>query len=107
MGIGYVVDRSLGTDKHVFSVLGPHLGHYYGDIIIVFKKEIMFHSDTNFSIQTGTSFGPSGNAYKHRPWLKDPDNADKRVTNFHNSKLHCSIPRYEYAADTKLMALTG
>ncbi|CAF4930143.1 unnamed protein product [Rotaria sp. Silwood1] len=64
MGIGYVVDRSLGTDKHVFSILGPHLGHYYGDIIIVFKKEIMFHPDANFSIQAGTSFGPSGNAYK-------------------------------------------
>ncbi|CAF1512712.1 unnamed protein product [Rotaria sp. Silwood1] len=64
MGIGYIVDRSLGTDKHVFSILGPHLGHYYGDIIIVFKKEIMFHPDANFSIQAGTSFGPSGNAYK-------------------------------------------
>ncbi|CAF3766285.1 unnamed protein product [Rotaria sp. Silwood1] len=64
MGIGYVVDRSLGTDKHVFRILGPHLGHYYGDIIIVFKKETMLHPDANFSIKAGTSFGPSGNAYK-------------------------------------------
>ncbi|CAF4515491.1 unnamed protein product [Rotaria sp. Silwood2] len=107
MGIGYVVDQTLGTDKHVFSILGPHLGHYYGDIIIVFKKEIMFHPDANFSIQAGTSFGPSGNAYKHRSWLKDPGSGDKRVANFHNSKLHCSIPRYAYAAATELMALTG
>ncbi|CAF3858503.1 unnamed protein product [Rotaria sp. Silwood1] len=29
------------------------------------------------------------------------------LTNVHNSKLHCSIPRYEYAAATELMALTG
>ncbi|CAF5229586.1 unnamed protein product, partial [Rotaria magnacalcarata] len=45
-GIGYSNDKALGTDKHVFSVLGPHLGHYYGDIFLVFKSDVMFHPDT-------------------------------------------------------------
>ncbi|CAF2754251.1 unnamed protein product [Rotaria sp. Silwood2] len=40
-------------------------------------------------------------------WLKDPDSGNKRVVNFHNSKLDCSIPRYEYAAATILIAVTG
>ena len=106
-GIGYGVDQILGTDKHVFSILGPHRGHYYGDIIIIFKKELMLHPDTNFSIQAGTSFGPSKSAYVHRPWLKDPGSAEKSAQNFHHSKLHCSVPSYEYAAATELIALTG
>lgn len=25
-GIGYDVDKKLGTNKHVFSILGPHTG---------------------------------------------------------------------------------
>jgi uncharacterized protein (TIGR02452 family) len=106
MGIGYDVDQKLGTDKQVFSILGPHRGYYYGDIIIVFKQELMLHPDSNFSIQAGTSFH-SGSAYKHRPWLKDPVSLEKRVEQFHTSKLHCSVARYEYAAAAELVALTG
>ncbi|CAF1043805.1 unnamed protein product [Rotaria sordida] len=105
-GIGYEVDPKLGTDKHVFSIVGPHLGHYYGDIVITFKQEIMFHPDANFTIQAGTSFY-SGNIYKHRPWMKDPGNEAKRIDHFHHSKLHCSIPRYEYAAAIELIAWAG
>jgi hypothetical protein len=44
MGIGFKVDRALGTDKQVFSILGPHTAtDLYGDIILVFKQELMFH----------------------------------------------------------------
>ena len=107
MGIGYGVDEILGTDKHVFSILGPHLGHYYGDVIIIFKQEIMLHPDANFSIQAATTFGPSLHAYQYRPWLTDPGTQEKRVEHFNRSKLHCSVPRYEYAAATELIALTG
>ncbi|CAF1677884.1 unnamed protein product, partial [Adineta ricciae] len=55
-GIGYDLDEKLGTDQHVFSILGPHLGHYYGEIVITFKQDIMFHPDANFSIHAGTVF---------------------------------------------------
>jgi hypothetical protein len=43
MGIGYDVDKVLGTNKQVFSILGPHTGGHYGDIIFLFKQELMFH----------------------------------------------------------------
>ena len=106
MGIGYAVDKACATDQHVFSILGPHCGYYYGDIVIVFKKEIMFHPDANFSIQAATSFY-SGSTYKYRLWSKDPGTPDERVRHFNRSKLHCSVPRYEYAAAAELVAITG
>ncbi|CAF5053748.1 unnamed protein product, partial [Rotaria socialis] len=96
-GIKYETDKALGTDKHVFSILGPHLGHYYGDIILVFKSEVMLHPDANFSPQAGTSFA-SGSTFKHRPWVKDPGTEPERIKCFHESKLHCAVPGYEYAA---------
>jgi hypothetical protein len=86
--------------------VGLHLGHYYGDIIITFKQEIMFHPDANFSIQAGTTFF-SGRTYKNRPWSKDLGSEGKRIEHFHGAKLHCSVPRYEYAAATELAALSG
>ncbi|CAF0971043.1 unnamed protein product [Rotaria magnacalcarata] len=76
-GIGFVQDKLLETDKSVFSAFGPNLGHYAGDIIIVFKCEISPHPDANFSIQAATSFA-SGNAFVLRPWLgKDPGSLDE------------------------------
>ena len=96
MGIGFDADEKMGTDKHVFSILSPHYGHYYGDIIITFRQEIRFHPDTNFSVQAATAFH-SGRTYQQRPW----------VQHFNKSKLHCSVPRYEHAAATELIAMTG
>jgi hypothetical protein len=107
MGIGHGPDELFGTNDHVFSILGPNLGYYYGDIFIVFKHKLMFHPDSNFSIQAATSYGQSGNAYKNRPWLKDPGTLNDRIQYFHRTKLHCSIPGYDYAAAMELMALTG
>ena len=106
MGIGYNVDEKMGTDKHVFSILGPHLGYYYGDIVITFKQEIMFHPDANFSIQAGTKFH-SGKTYVDRPWAEDRVTEETHIEDFHSSKLHCSVPRYEHAAGMELTALTG
>ncbi|CAF1101396.1 unnamed protein product [Rotaria sp. Silwood1] len=105
-GIGYAPDKLLGTDKHVFSILGPHLGHYYGDIYFVFKSEVMLHPDANFSPQAATSF-ISGGTFSHRPWVKDPGTDAERIKSFHESKLHCSVPGYEYAAAAELMAVSG
>lgn len=105
-GIGFDVDKKLGTDKHVFSILGPHCGTYYGDIVITFKQELMFHPDANFSYQAGTSFY-SSRVYTMRPWLKDPGNEAQHIEDFHRAKLHCSFPRYENAAAAELIAATG
>ncbi|CAF3537174.1 unnamed protein product [Rotaria sp. Silwood1] len=106
-GIGHPPDKALGTDKLVFSILGPHLGHYYGDVIIVFKREILHHPDANFSIQAATSFA-SGNAYTWRPWLgDDPKDVAERIKHYHRTKLHASVPGYDYATALELMALTS
>ncbi|UJR32654.1 hypothetical protein I4U23_020114 [Adineta vaga] len=105
-GIQYELDKKLGTNKHVFSILGPHLGHYYGDIFLVFKREVMFHPDANFSPQAATSFH-SGRTYPHRPWVSDPGSESEKIKCFHRSKLHCSTPDYAYAAAAELIAITG
>ena len=105
-GIGYAPDKVLGTDKHVFSILGPHLGHYYGDIFLVFKPELMLHPDTNLSPQAGTSFN-SARTFVHRSWITDPTAPADRVKCFHQSKLHASMPGYEYAVALELIAVTG
>jgi hypothetical protein len=47
------------------------------------------------------------NAYKWRPWLKDPGTPETRVEHFHRNKLHCSIEGYENAAAHELIALSG
>nr|ACD54723.1 unknown [Adineta vaga] len=106
-GIGYSSDKDLGTDKTVFSILGPHLGHYYGDIFIVFKRDILHHPDANFTIQAATSI-ISGNAFKLRPWLGTPvTDKEKLIELFNSCKLNCSIPGYEYAAALELIAFTS
>ena len=106
-GIGYEIDKTLGTDHTIFSVLGPHLGHYYGDIFIVFKREILHHPDANFSIQAATSFA-SGRAYQWRPWLgTDPVLEVERIKRFHSSKLHAAVAGYDYAAALELIAITA
>ena len=105
-GLRYEPDKALGTDKHVFSILGPHLGHKYGDIFLVFRSEVMLHPDANFSPHAATSFS-SGRAFKNRVWTEDPRTPEGKARCFHQSKLHCSIPGYEYAAAAELIAITG
>jgi hypothetical protein len=106
-GIGFSKDKELETDKSVFSILGPNLGHYYGDVIIVFKRDILHHPDTNFCVQAATSFA-SGSAFVLRPWLgTDPVSLEERVKLYHRSKLNALVPGYEYAAALELIAFTS
>ncbi|CAF4226148.1 unnamed protein product, partial [Adineta steineri] len=105
-GIKYAPDKVLGTNKHIFSILGAHFGHYYGDIFLVFKNEVMLHPDANFSPQAATAFN-SGRTFSCRPWVKDPGSDEAKIKCFHQSKLHCSIPGYEYVAAAELIAMTG
>ncbi|CAF2763646.1 unnamed protein product [Rotaria sp. Silwood2] len=106
-GIGFSKDKDLETDKSVFSILGPNLGHYYGDVIIVFKREILHHPDANFCIQAATSFA-SGSLFTLRPWWgSDPGSLDERVKLYHQAILNASVPGYEYAAALELIAFTS
>lgn len=104
-GIGYTVDEEMGTDKHVFGIMGPHGASHYGDIVIIFKPEIMFHPYANFSPQAATRFH-SRNIYLEYPYYKDQGTKGSHIQDFHNVKLHYSIPGYEYAAALELIAST-
>jgi len=84
--IGYEVDKELGTNKHVFSIIGPNgNGSGYGEISIILKQDIMRHPDFNMTPVAGTSFY-SGEMYDHREWseksstrLEDSSVLDKFV----------------------------
>ena len=68
--IGYGVDKDLGTDKHIFSIMGPNgNGSGYGDVSIILKPEVMKHPDFNMTPTAGTSF-VSGQMNNSRPWTK-------------------------------------
>ena len=84
-GIGCQQDRELGTDKHVFSIVGPHFGQHYGNILIVLEQTVLHHPDFNMTPCAGTSFA-SGNAKKFNTWLEKCD-----AQEFHRCKLNAGI----------------
>ncbi|CAF3290539.1 unnamed protein product [Rotaria sp. Silwood2] len=99
-------DELCSSDEHIYTIFGPQLRHDYGDIVLVFKQQVMHHPDANFSIQSKASF-VNGSTFIHRPWIKDSGTLNKRIMQFQESKLHCSILGYEYSAAAELMAATG
>ena len=75
--IGYSVDKEIGTNQHVFSIMGPNgNGSGYGEISIVLKQDIMKHPDFNMTPVAGTSF-VSGEVYNYREWTKGEDVGQK------------------------------
>lgn len=55
-GIGHGGDLPLGTNHHVFSILGLHTAGYYGDITLVFSPALMHHPDFNVTPMAATTF---------------------------------------------------
>ena len=51
-GVAYPKDLEIGTDKHIFAVIGPNMCEGYGDIIIVLSRRIMQHPDFNMTVTT-------------------------------------------------------
>lgn len=54
-GLRYKVDEEMKTDETVFAIMGPHIGYYYGCIILIFKRDIMAHPDFSTTCGAGTS----------------------------------------------------
>ncbi|CAF1191569.1 unnamed protein product [Adineta steineri] len=104
-GIGFKGDLEFGTNQQVFGILGPHTAQYYGDIVIIFKRDVMLHPDSNFTMQAATMY--TEKTYQCRPWIKDPGSSEGHVKQFHSTKLHCSILDYDYVTALELMAITG
>jgi uncharacterized protein (TIGR02452 family) len=68
-GIGYQKDVEAGTNKHVFAIIGPHTGKYYGNIVLVLDRSIMYHPDF-YATPTAVTTFLSGNQRKGpMPWL--------------------------------------
>jgi hypothetical protein len=66
--IGYSKDKEIGTDNHVFAIMGSNgNGSGYGEISIILNQDIMKHPDFNMTPSAGTSF-LSGKQYEYRPW---------------------------------------
>lgn len=85
-------DEKLGTNNHIFAILGPHIGEdNYGEICIVLKQDIMYHPHFNMTPCAGTSF-MTGNAsilntYHPRQSFHSEEQS---VDAFHRSKLSCA-----------------
>lgn len=67
-GVGWAKDKELGTDKHVFSIIGANMGNGYGEVVLILKPSIMRHPDFNMTITAATSY-VSKRTYFHRPWM--------------------------------------
>ncbi|RUP52377.1 hypothetical protein BC936DRAFT_145525, partial [Jimgerdemannia flammicorona] len=103
-GIQYDVDKLMGTNKQVFSILGPHTGHYYGDIILLFKPDIMNHPQSNISPNAATAFW-SGREANNRPFMPTgKPKSDEAIEKFHKSKLHTSCSNWAKAAAADICA---
>ncbi|CAF1274206.1 unnamed protein product [Adineta steineri] len=93
-------------EKHITAILAPNLHHNVEDIVLVFKRDVLYHPDANVSIQSKNSF-LDGTTFIERPWIKDSGTSKKRLEQFHKSLLHCSIQGYDYALASELLAITG
>lgn len=87
-GILFTVDKQMGTNRHVFSTIGPHTGAYYGDIMFVLSSDVMHHPDFNMTPHAATSFN-SGRTFSRRPWIGQKP-ADV-LPIYHRCKLNGSI----------------
>lgn len=114
MSIGYKVDKEVGTDDHVFCVVGPHKAHYYGDISVVLDQSIMSHPDANVSPIAATLFyshckdaETKTNSEIHRPWqnrgVATGVENDACVRLFHQSKLHPAVNDWDLVLGAELI----
>jgi len=121
-GIGNPGDQTCGLDDTVFSILGPHNTPGYGEIQLIFSREIMHHPNSYFLPCAGTYFnrgkqqsfrglGQDG-PWINREWIprqvgrgnRLPDEEVRR--NFMQSMWHCSVPRWDVTIAKELVART-
>lgn len=91
-GIKFAVDKHMGTNRHVFSIIGPHTGVMYGDIMFVLSPDIMHHPDFNMTPHAATSYH-SGRTYGHRPWMGQQKTGLRSKPDYDRSKLNGCISK--------------
>ena len=105
METGVFTDTVLGTHQSVFSILGPNAGSCYGNICLVFRREILHHPDSNVTMCAGTSFF-TGQVKQYKPYLADSifHTSPGRIRNFHDSKMSATVDGFEEAMALELIA---
>ncbi|KAG9389524.1 Conserved hypothetical protein CHP02452 [Carpediemonas membranifera] len=93
-GIGYEVDKTMGTDDTVFSILGPNSFHRYGEVYIVFKSSLLAHPHTWAHMLAATFWNTQGPTQFKR-WghghLNMPKAGADRVDYYYDHIMHLSL----------------
>ena len=88
-GIGYSKDLVIGTNNHIFSIMGPHNDFpRYGGILLIFSRKVMFHPDCYITPHAGTGYFQNSvfDPYIIRPWTIKSVKNDKKRHNNNNSE---------------------
>lgn len=93
IGIFYHVDEKVGTDKTVFSIVGPHTGEHYGKVVIVLKEIIKWHPNFYFLMHAATYYyghkgAPATHTTRVRPWGKGLVWEGEGKEHYFRSKMH-------------------
>ena len=86
--------QEMETDQQVFSIVGPHTGNSYGDIILIFRRDLMFHPDFSVTCSAATSFR-SGRVFEQYPWLGNEATHAGRKALFDKMKMNAAQPDFE------------
>ena len=113
---------TMGTNKQVFSIVGPHTGTNYGDIVIVLSQSVMYHPDFSMTPTAATTFHSTyeywlwfGTAKDHRksgkgpvmrPWDNGSSFQDARSW-FNASKINAAIDGWDLVTAAELQAMAS
>jgi hypothetical protein len=89
--IGYHVDQKVGTDKTVFSIVGPHLGQY-GHIHLILHPSIQWHPNY-YVLPNAATFFYSKNYARNRSWVSAKDWKSGGKADYLASKFHPIAPQ--------------
>eukprot|EP00179_Madagascaria_erythrocladioides_P018660 CAMPEP_0198343284 /NCGR_PEP_ID=MMETSP1450-20131203/59012_1 /TAXON_ID=753684 ORGANISM="Madagascaria erythrocladiodes, Strain CCMP3234" /NCGR_SAMPLE_ID=MMETSP1450 /ASSEMBLY_ACC=CAM_ASM_001115 /LENGTH=538 /DNA_ID=CAMNT_0044048441 /DNA_START=21 /DNA_END=1634 /DNA_ORIENTATION=+ len=94
-GIGFEDDVKLGTNNHVFAILGPHFGHYYGDIVIIFKQDVLLHPDSFVTPCAGVLYLRPDTHEEARPHVPRIKSEAAGLELWQRSKMHPAAPDFD------------
>jgi hypothetical protein len=96
----------METNKQVFSIVGPHTGHYYGDIVFILSRDLMSHPDFSVTCSAATYFN-SGRVFDNYRWLGRKSSADQHQIVYHQMKMNAAQPDFDEVLACLLTAMCG
>eukprot|EP01127_Copromyxa_protea_P019687 TRINITY_DN6444_c0_g2_i2.p1 TRINITY_DN6444_c0_g2~~TRINITY_DN6444_c0_g2_i2.p1 ORF type:complete len:2395 (-),score=354.39 TRINITY_DN6444_c0_g2_i2:44-6298(-) len=104
--VSYSVDEQCGTDKTVFSVVGPHNGKQYGHIYLILHPSIKWHPNF-YVLPNAATFFHSKRYHEGRPWVTSSEWATGGKTDLQDSKFHPIAPQTSHTQALDLIARTA